>query len=67
MTQAEGHQQQLEERRRQEEEAWAAHIAYCFGLTASPARGFGPGRTYREVGPERTGYSGETYRDQEQI
>jgi hypothetical protein len=61
MTQAEGHQQQLEERRRQEEEAWAAHIAYCFGLTASPARGFGPGHTYREF------YSGGNNEHVEQV
>jgi hypothetical protein len=32
------------------------------------AQGFGPGRSYREVGPERTSaYSQETYREQEEI
>ena len=49
------------------DKAWEAHLAYIRNLYQSPARGTGSGRTYREVGSERTGYSGETYRDQEQI
>jgi len=52
-----------------QEKRQAEVIAYCFGLGYhNHAQGFGPGRSYREVGPERSsGYTQEPYRDQEQI
>ena len=43
--------------------AWEAHIAYCFGLHASPARGYGSGNTYEAHGPEVMGSDGKWRRE----
>lgn len=66
MTQAEGHQQQLEQRQ-QEEESLAAHYAMLASITemfSSRARGYGSGQTYEYCGPEVMGSNGNFYREQ---
>ena len=63
MTEAEGFQQQLEQRKQDEDAAWEAHLSYIANMYASPARGYGMGNVYEEHGPYKMGPDGKLYRE----